>query len=227
MRTIEDKHGLSGDDEPPDDTPPGTDRPKRDRAFITVPVALLVGLIGLAFFAWGVPIMEGFHFGCNVLAGDTVRTTRLGVEMCRGEDQAEVREKREPAEEKHQATEKRGAEERGAEQQSNAPSEGKEQAAQEAKTPKLEERASSLRTEAASLHAKQQHEEALRTEDEAAASRIASEEPAEGGEGKKNIEADERRDEGYTHGDEADSLKLEAESKTSEAQHYEGKASER
>ena len=43
----------------------------------------------VAFVAWGIPITQGFHFGCHVLVGDKFREVRLGIEMCRGENQSE------------------------------------------------------------------------------------------------------------------------------------------
>ena len=173
--------------EPPTELhePPRDHDPKRRRAALGTPVVIVLIVAGVA---WGIPILQGYHFGCNVLAGDTVRTTRLGFEMCRPESQAEANEKREHAAQEQQAKEHGEAEQRTAHEHQAA-----EQ--QQAERPGLEADAANLKSEAAGLHAKQQHEEALVSHDKSEAARyeqLAShtegEEP-EGGNGGKTAEA--------------------------------------
>jgi len=55
---------------------PGGDAPKHTGRNVGAPLVIL-GLI--AFIVWGIPILQGFHFGCNVLAGDKFREVRLGA----------------------------------------------------------------------------------------------------------------------------------------------------
>jgi flagellar biosynthesis GTPase FlhF len=94
---------------------PDDDEPKRARRKVAVLVAILAVV---ASIAWGIPIANGFHFGCNPLAGDKFREARLGIEMCRGENssersqkEVEARVKGEAEQAEQRATEKKEAEE--------------------------------------------------------------------------------------------------------------------
>ena len=50
------------------------------RVLLKVAIAVMLAVFVLYFFA---PLLNGYHFGCNVLAGDTERTIRLGVQFCK------------------------------------------------------------------------------------------------------------------------------------------------
>jgi hypothetical protein len=116
---IAERHGVGGDDEAPTEVhdPSSGGDPKRRRTALSAPIVIVLIVAGVA---WGIPIVQGFHFGCNVLAGDEVREVRLGFEMCRHRTQAEVTEAAETRqnEERSKAEEqqKREAEERQAQQ---------------------------------------------------------------------------------------------------------------
>lgn len=43
-------------------------------------IVVLVIAVGLWLLP---PIVQGYHFGCDVLAGDNQRTVRLGILFCR------------------------------------------------------------------------------------------------------------------------------------------------
>jgi hypothetical protein len=88
---------------------PGDNVPKHTGRKVGAPLVIL-GLV--AFVAWGLPILYGFHFGCNLLVGDKYREVRLGLEMCRGENQTEANEKKEQAQQEQQAKEHHEAEEK-------------------------------------------------------------------------------------------------------------------
>lgn len=93
--------------------PAPDDEPKRTGRKVATPIVILVVA---AFVAWGIPIAQGFHFGCNLLVGDKFREVRIGLEMCRGENstersqkETEAREKREAEQHEQQAKEKKGS----------------------------------------------------------------------------------------------------------------------
>ena len=97
---------------PTEEHQPAPDEPpshKRRWLGLSTPVAIAVVV---AIIAWGIPIAQGFHFGCNVFAGDIYRESRLGIQMCRAENQAEANAKKEKAEQEQHAKEKSEAEEK-------------------------------------------------------------------------------------------------------------------
>ncbi len=49
----------------------------RALAFLAIGGVLI---LALSFYA---PISQGYHFGCNPLAGPQLTVTRLGVQMCK------------------------------------------------------------------------------------------------------------------------------------------------
>src|SRR5258708_28413312 len=180
--------------------------PKR-RVALSAPVVLILVVAGTA---WGLPVLQGFHYGCNVLAGDEIRESRLGCEMCRSRTQAEVNEARESAQRKarqeQEAQANREAGEKRAESERVAQREHEAQQQKEAERPGLETAASKLSGEAAALRAKEKHQEALMKSDEheaealeAEASPVESEEPAEDG-GWKDEAGSEKREQASARG---------------------------
>lgn len=120
--------------------PAPDDEPKRARRKVAVPVAILAVV---ASIAWGIPIANGFHFGCNPLAGDKFREARLGIEMCRGENSSErsqkvleARVKREAEQGEQRATEKKEAEEQREEHEKEEAERPKKEAAERAEKEK-------------------------------------------------------------------------------------------
>jgi hypothetical protein len=217
----------------------GGSDPKR-KAALSAPVVIVLAVAGIA---WGIPILQGFHFGCNVLAGDEIRETRLGLQMCRSRTQGEVNEAREKAQQQAQqereAQANREAGEKRAENEKVAQREHEAQQQREAERPGLEAAASKLGGEAAALRTKEKHEEALMKSDEheaealeAKASHVESEEPAEGGGGKDEAgskireQASASREHAAGHSSQADTFRGEAEPKESEAEADRKKASE-
>lgn len=53
---------------------------------------ILILFLGMAlFYAFGLPITQGYHFGCNSPdSGSQVRQFRLGIEMCKPMTEAET-----------------------------------------------------------------------------------------------------------------------------------------
>jgi hypothetical protein len=103
MPAIEERHGLDDED----------GRHPRRKAALSVPIVIV---LLVAFIAWGIPILQGFHFGCNVLAGDIYRENRLGFQMCRAENESERTAEREAAKHEEEAKAKQAAEQRQAEE---------------------------------------------------------------------------------------------------------------
>ena len=200
------------------DRSPGGRDPKRRAALGGAVVSLLI----VAGIAWGIPILQGFHFGCNALAGDEIRETRLGLEMCRARTQAEVNEQREnvqrQAQQEQQADERREAEERKASEEAT-------HRQREAERPGLEADASTLRGEAAAARKRQQQQEAAAKGEEAEARRVEREETPEGG-GSKLAQSAGFSAEAAEHEVSADSAKSEADAKEREAAEDEKKAAE-
>jgi hypothetical protein len=199
----------------------------RRRLALSSPVVIVAVV---AFVAWGIPIIQGFHFGCHVLTGDKVRAVRLGFEMCRGENQSErnaaeaaQRESRESEERAHKATEERQS------QETQAKTQQEEQMIEEER-PAHEEAVTKLLSEAASLQEKAHHEELLAKADEsevkrldADANRVDGEETPEGNDSnytqgeKITSEAENVQSHGENHESAAATFKSEAESKENEA----------
>ncbi len=212
--------------EPQSESTRGSD-PKRRRLALSSPIAILAVV---AFVAWGIPVAQGFHFGCHVLVGDKFREVRLGIEMCRGENESErnaalaaQREAQEGEERTRRANEERRAQEARAEKQ-------REEQTIEEERPAHEQAAIKLSAEAASLHQKAHHQELLAKADtseakdlEANASRVEGEETPEGDDSKytqgENImsQAENVQSHAEDHESAALSLKSEAESKEYEA----------
>jgi hypothetical protein len=215
-------------DQPTEAQPDGAgNNDNRRRLALSSPIVILAVA---AFIAWGIPIIQGFHFGCHVLVGDKVREVRLGIEMCRGENQSErnaaaaaQRESTESEERAHKATEERQVQEAQANKR-------REEQTVEDERPSHEEAVTKLLSEAASLHGKADHEERLAKSDEseskrleADASRVESEETPEGNDSKYTqgekitSEAENVQSHAEDHESAALTLKSEAESKESEA----------
>jgi flagellar biosynthesis GTPase FlhF len=123
----------------------GGDGPKHSGRKIGAPLVILAVV---AFLAWGIPITQGFHFGCNLFAGDKFREVRLGLEMCRGENSTERSRKATEAREKTEAEQR----EQQAREQTAANQQREEREKEEAERPhkEAEERAEK---------AKQKHEQ--------------------------------------------------------------------
>ncbi len=119
---------------------PDANEPKRTRRKVAVPVVILAVV---ASIAWGIPIANGFHFGCNPLAGDKFREARLGIEMCRGENssersqkETEARVKGEVEQGEQRATEKKEAEEQREEHEKEEAERPKKEAVERAEKEK-------------------------------------------------------------------------------------------
>jgi hypothetical protein len=209
----------AGSDDKPPEQPTGPrldtaeDNPKRRRIALSSPIVIIAVV---AFVAWGVPVIQGFHFGCHLLVGDKVREVRLGIEMCRGENESErnaaeaaQRATKESEEQAHRATEERQAQETQAEKQ-------REEQAVEEERPAHEQAVTRLLGEAASLHGKAHREELLAKEDESRAKRLEADASRADGE-----ETPEGNSSKYTEGEEITS---EAENVQSHAENHESAA---
>jgi hypothetical protein len=232
--SIEERHGVGGGDEAATEVhePSSGGDPKRCRAALSAPVVIVLIVAGVA---WGIPIVQGFHFGCNVLAGDEVREVRLGFEMCRHRTQAELTEAAEKRqnEERSKAEEqqKRETEERQAHQ-------AQAQKQSEAERPGLEAAAAKLKGDAAKARRNQHQEEGAAKHEQAEAKRLEGEaervghEEPEGGDGSKvaksgeiTAQSGEHTAKAGEHESNAGSAKSDAETKEREATEDEGKAS--
>jgi hypothetical protein len=222
LGSIEQKHGLdeSEDGSPPDgpDGPNGPSGSGPKRRWIASPVVIIALVV--AGIAWGIPILQGFHFGCNVLAGDIYRESRLGIEMCRGINQAEVTAAKEKVQHEQEAQANREAEATRTANEQTAQKEHEAQQTKEAERPGLEAAASKLKTEAASWRQKLRLEEGVKKHDESEAERLSND--ANRAEGEESDTLNEQSDNYNGDADTAegniDSDKYEAENKQSEAE---------
>jgi hypothetical protein len=157
------------------------DGPKHNGRKVGAPLVIL-GLV--VFVAWGLPILHGFHFGCNLLAGDKFREVRLGLEMCRGENQAEVNERKEEAQQEQQAKEHSEAEAKRAEHEK-----------EERERPEREARERQEAQESAESEHKLQAEEKKSEEETKAQDRKTEEEDKRTeAEDQRSLEKDEREE---------------------------------
>jgi phage-related minor tail protein len=169
---------------------------KRNGRKVGAPLIIL-GLV--VFVAWGLPILHGFHFGCNLLAGDKFREVRLGLEMCRGENQAEANERTEKAQQEQQAKEHSEAEAKKAEHEK-----------EERERPEREARERQEAQESAEREHKLQAEE-KKSEEEAKAQDRKTEE-----EDKRTEQEDQRSQEKDEREEHEAQVKEEAEAKRSQ-----------
>lgn len=228
MRTIEEKHGPSDDGERPEPTTEvhksSDDGPgKRNRAWYASPVVIIIAII--AGIAWGIPILQGYHFGCNVLAGDIYRESRLGIEMCRGISHSEVKEREEHAQHEQEVKAKAESEAKQQEEQTHRQTQEAEETKRNEQRPGHEAAAAKLSAEAGSLRRKQRHEEASVKADEAEAEHLEGE--ASSVEGAEHYEeaskirerANASREHADSHRQSEDTYRSEAEGKEQEAKH--------
>lgn len=213
---------------PTEEHQPAPDEPlshKRRWFGVSTPVAIV---IVVAFIAWGLPILGGWHFGCNVLAGDKYRETRLGIQMCRPENTAEKEAKVKQAQEAERQAQTEKEATAKAEGEKTAQKEHEAEQQHEAERPGLEAAASKLKTEAASWRHKQRHEEGVKKHDEAEAERLSNDANRAEGEASDtlNTQSDNYSSDADTASANIDTDEGEVTSKESEAKTDEEKASE-